>query len=142
MPKPKEIGTTAERYVLNYLQANFWPGAERIVLHGSADQGDIGHCGDFIFEVKAGAQTAQEGNVAGWLAETRAEARHRGVKYGVLVTSRRGYGEKRVERWWAHMDATVFADIVTDRGMIISDPPAVRMELGDFLYWAVAHGAI
>lgn len=140
--RSKDIGTRAETFVVKYLRET-WPEAERLVLAGSEDQGDIGHCGDFVFEVKAGAQTKTESQVAGWLEETKREARHRGVPWGVLITQRHGYGQKRVDRWWAWVDATTFAQILgIPITAFIPSPPPLRLELGDLIYLAGAHGAI
>lgn len=111
--KPKKIGTEAETGVLKKILPYF-PTAERLVLHGDRDQGDIAHCGDFIFEVKGGAQAKQfgDGQLAKWMEEAQKEAGHRGVRFGVLVTARAGFSAREnAHRWWAWLRIEDFAEI-------------------------------
>jgi hypothetical protein len=131
--KPKQIGTFGETAVLKQV-IHYFPDAERLVLHGDKDQGDIGHCGDFIFEVKAGKQCKQigDGKLAGWMEEALAESEHRGVRFGVLVTQRAGFGAPNARRWWVHLRLEDLAEICG--GYHAPGRFAVtRMELGDFL---------
>lgn len=102
--KSKAIGTSAESAVVKALKPYF-PHAERLALAGAEDQGDIGHCGDFVFEVKAGktAETAGDGLLAKWVLETERERGARGVDYGVLVLKRAGVGPANAHRWWAYV---------------------------------------
>ena len=55
--KPKAIGTFAETAVKNVLLP-FFPDADRGAQTGNQDQGDIRHCGQFVFEVKGGKAAA------------------------------------------------------------------------------------
>lgn len=131
--RPKAIGTFAETAVLKQILPYF-PAAERLALKGAADEGDIGHCGEFVFEVKGGKQTHSIGDakLVEWIGEALAEAENRGVGYGVLVTQRKGFGAPRARRWWVHLPADALAEIMGG----LWQPPSlvvVQMELGDFL---------
>ena len=89
--RSKARGTSAESAVVRWAQANGFPWAERLVLAGAKDHGDISlvpgrAC---IVEVKshASAATGQPGaaQLATWMAETAAECRHAGADVGLLV---------------------------------------------------------
>jgi hypothetical protein len=131
--RPKDIGTRAETAVLRQILPYF-PAAERLALKGKADEGDIGHTGDFIFEVKGGKQTEQVGDaqLTAWMGEAVTEAANRDVGFGVLVLQRKGYGLPRARRWWVWISGGDLAEIMGGCWL----PPGfvpVRMELGDFL---------
>lgn len=140
--RPKAIGTKAETLTLKFLRLYF-PGAQREVLHGGADEGDITNCGDFIFEVKAGKQCLQIGDVklSGWMREARVEAENRGVPHGFLVTQRAGMGEKNVHRWWIWVDLPVFAELLGGY-YFTNDVAPVRLELGVFIQMLADRGHI
>lgn len=131
--RPKEIGTWGETAALKQIRPYF-PAAERLSLKGAADEGDIGHCGDFIFEVKAGKQTKQVGDVllAKWMTEAIEEAGRRSVGFGALIVQRHGFGAPRARRWWVYVTGGDLAEIMGGAWMPARFTP-VRMELGDFL---------
>lgn len=138
--KPKAIGTFAESATLRVVE-QFFPDAQREVQHGSADRGDITRCGDFIFEVKGGKQTRQFGDqqLQDWMLEARTEAENYGVKYGVLVTQRAGYGKERAYRWWVYVDLAAFSELVG--GYYFTDQVIpLRLELWDFLQMLADRG--
>lgn len=131
--KPKQTGTKAETAVLKQIRPYF-PGADRRTQKGANDEGDIGYCGDFIFEVKGGAQTKQigDGKLAKWMEEAEREAKHAGVTYGILVTQRAGFGLPNARRWWTYVRLEDFAEICGGYykpGRFAT----IRLELGDFL---------
>lgn len=130
--RPKDIGTRGESAVVKALKPYF-PDAERIALKGGSDQGDIGWCGDFIFEVKAGQQTKQIGDklLDEWLDQTAIEAVHRRVRYGVLVVQR--HGKADAGRWWAYVDINDLMQIVGSGYRWIGSTKPVRMELDSLL---------
>lgn len=131
--RPKDIGTRAESAVVKQILPYF-PTAERLALKGEDDEGDIGHCGDFIFEVKGGKQTTQigDGKLAKWMEEAEREAQNRGVHFGVLVTQRAGFGLPNARRWWAFVRIEDLAEICGGFYAPGAFAP-VRLELGVFL---------
>jgi hypothetical protein len=138
--RPKDIGTRAESAVVKALKPYF-PDAERIALKGGSDQGDIGWCGDFIFEVKGGQQTKQIGDklLQEWMDQTRHERNNRQVAYGVLVIQR--HGKADANRWWAYIDIGNFCSIVGSGYRVSGDVMPIRLELGELLAVLADNGA-
>lgn len=132
--RPKDIGTRAESGALRAIRKTF-PAAERLTLSGSADRGDIGGCGDFIFEVKGGAQSAapSSAQVDAWMGEATVEAKNAGVKHGILVLQRPGYSPNRSERWWAYISVNALSQVLGSEFYTNAFLP-VRFELGDLLF--------
>jgi len=97
----KAKGTKAETAVVRYAQANGFPDAERLALHGTNDIGDIRLAPGLILEVKAGkaAQGASLRQIDKWLAEAQREADNAHADMCALIVQRRGFGIERVE-WW------------------------------------------
>jgi len=106
--RPKAIGTAAESAVVAAARRLGFPMAERIVLHGNLDQGDVrltpGLTAGVIVEVKGGtaARTASDTQILEWLLEAEKERANAGAAHALLVTQRAGYGPARAEHWWAH----------------------------------------
>lgn len=107
MNPSKAKGTKAETAVVRYAQANGFPDAERLALHGANDIGDIRLAPGVILEVKAGkaAQTASLGQIEKWLLETRVEAANALADHWALIVQRQGFGVERVEWWEAWLTA-------------------------------------
>jgi len=100
--RPKDIGTAGESAVVTFLRANGFGGAERRALRGTLDCGDITGLGPgVVVEVKSGhaAETASDGLINAWLAETETERKNAEADIGVLVVKRKGKGS--AESWWA-----------------------------------------
>jgi hypothetical protein len=97
----KNIGTAAETLVTRYLQENGFGTAERRALHGTYDLGDITGIPGVVIEVKSGhaAETASDGLINSWLAETETERKNAKADVGVLVVKRKGKGN--AGDWWA-----------------------------------------
>jgi hypothetical protein len=112
MSKSKQIGTTAETWLVKYLKSEGFSDADREPLRGKLDTGDVRTAG-VCWEVKAGATAkgASDGLVASWLAETEAERVNAGADLGVLVMARASYGEKRVGQWWAVVPLWAFLEL-------------------------------
>ena len=103
--KPKKIGTQTEVDCVNYLHANGFPLAERLVQKGKDDEGDVRVIrGHVHLELKGGkaAETASDAQILKWIEETERERCKANVHHAFLVTKRAGYGSKRVGMWWAH----------------------------------------
>ncbi len=101
--RPKAIGTAAESAVVRFCQDNGFPHSERRALRGSLDRGDILLTAGVIAEVKGGAaaETASDGLIAAWLAETEKERINAGAAVALLVTKRRAVGAQRAGQWSA-----------------------------------------
>lgn len=86
-----------------YCQANGFPFAQRRALSGSLDRGDIDLCPGVVIECKGGAaaETASDGLIAAWLAETERERVNAGATVALLVTKRRAVGAQRAGQWSA-----------------------------------------
>lgn len=118
--RPKDIGTDGERWVVEYLRANGWPGAERRALHGRDDRGDITGTVGLAWEVKSGhkAKSAGPKEIATWLDQALIEATNAGAELGILVTARSGYGRARVGMWHVHMPLDYVAGARADLGAV------------------------
>lgn len=98
MSKSKSIGTRFESALVSWLHAQGETGAERLALHGSADEGDVGN-----FRISGLPAVAEckchkrwsKADLERWQAETRAERRARGAIVGVLVVHKANCGEAR-----------------------------------------------
>lgn len=136
MNKPKAIGTACETAVVRYARAHGFGVAERLALHGNADEGDILLCPTVIVEVKGGhaAETASDAQIHGWLLETEVERRNRGAGFAFLVTKRKGYGATRAGQWWAHMRLGWIHDELYEHAGPETYGIAVRMTLEDALH--------
>lgn len=118
--RPKNIGTTAETGVRNFLLSlGYTPmQAKRVTLAGQQDQGDV-HLvvNDTLivtFEVKGGAaaKTASRAQLEAWWDETMTEVLNSGARWGILVTQKAGVSPARAGAWLAHMDLWMFAAIL------------------------------
>lgn len=136
MNKPKAIGTAAESAVVKAARRLGFPHAERVVLHGNLDQGDVrltpGLTAGVVVEVKGGnaARDASDLQILSWLDETETERINARADVAFLVTQRRGVGPARAELWWAHMHV---GRLLVLRGairtVIPADDAVVRMTL-------------
>jgi Holliday junction resolvase len=96
MTKSKARGTDTETKVVRYLLANGFPKAERRILKGKDDEGDVTGIEGVCIEVKGD----RSNKVSAWKAETVKEADNARVGMYLLVV-RVDY--KPVERWEAHV---------------------------------------
>lgn len=121
MNRSKAVGTSAESAVVRAARGHGFPHAERVVLHGNLDQGDVrltpGLTAGCIVEVKGGqtAKTASDGQIEKWLAETERERINAGADVAILVTARAGIGAPNAHRWWAHMTTPTLFDLTGGR---------------------------
>jgi hypothetical protein len=84
--KPKIKGTRAETAIVNYLQTNGFPHAERRALTGNLDRGDIAGVVENVIEVK---DVTRDG-LPGWVDEVEQERINAKARYGVCWHKRRG----------------------------------------------------
>ena len=105
--RPKDIGTRAETAVVNYLRPVF-PTVERRTLAGASDRGDIAGIPGVVIEVKDCARA----DLAGWVKEALAEARHDGESIGVVWHKKRG--KSSPADWYVTMDGATFTVILTE----------------------------
>lgn len=103
--KSKNIGTAAESAVVKVCKMYGFPDAHRNSLHGSVDIGDIWIHPQVVIEVKGGAaaNSASDGQLNAWMAETRRERDAHKAVIGILVTTRKGVGPANADRWDAHV---------------------------------------
>lgn len=137
--KSKAKGTAAESAVVKAARTRGFPHSERVVLHGSTDQGDIrltpALTAGVVVEVKGGkaAERASDQQITAWLAETEKERVNAGAALGVLVTRRPGIGLPNAHRWWAHWTVADFLDLVGATGLDHRPTGHVRMTLDSAL---------
>jgi hypothetical protein len=134
--RPKQIGTAGETAVVRHAQPNGFPGAERLALHGTLDEGDATLCPGVGVEVKSGkaAEAASDAQITAWLAEAEQERVNRGADVMLLVTKRKGKGAASVGQWWAHLPGWTFAQLAYSyHGQQCYEVPAVRITYDDAL---------
>lgn len=139
MSKPKQIGTWTETHTARAAQGRGFPYAERHVLKGSADEGDVwlDSRGRAIVECKGGhaAETASDEQIRLWLDEAEAERVNAGAERSFLVTKRAGKGAAQSHRWWAHvgLDSLVAARLGVVGAISCTAGAIVRLPLEDML---------
>lgn len=144
MSKSKAIGTKAETAVVKAGRRLGFPFADRHVLKGALDEGDVWLCPGVIVEVKGGemARAASDERINGWLAETERERINADAEIGFLVVQRRAVGEANAHRWWAITTTDVIArllgagkwQVVERDGTKTTSSRPVRLLLEDMLH--------
>jgi hypothetical protein len=104
----KRKGTEAERKVVEYLQTNGFPYAERRALAGALDKGDVTGVPGVVIEVKNHAAL----DLAGWLNELMREVDNAQARYGAVVAKRRGHGDPA--QWYAIMPFETLVRMLAD----------------------------
>lgn len=87
MSAARRRGSRFERDVADYLAGQGFPAAERRVMGGARDRGDIAGVTGWVLEVKA----TRDLDLAGALKEAQAEARNAGVVDYAAVLKRRNH---------------------------------------------------
>ena len=134
MAKPKDIGTRAETAVVRAALLRGFPHAERRILHGVNDRGDILLCPGAIVEVKGGkkAQNASRLQIKRWLEETEHEVANdergrelilTGTSIGFLAVQRLGIGLDNGHEWDAYFPARMTERLIDalHSSQVISD---------------------
>jgi hypothetical protein len=145
--KSGAIGSWTERGIVLYLRPNGFGGAdgvgraERIVLNGIHDEGDIGVCPGVMIQSKGGhaAEQASDALIAEWLEATEKQRQARGADVAALVTKRKGKGRASAGQWWEHRTGWAYVYLAASRNYPgigstrytrqFADLPAVRMPL-------------
>lgn len=86
------MGTSHETAIKDWLRKNGWPYAERKVLSGSADEGDLrlSERVPFVIEAKTAKSTTDRASLGTFVNELEAEVKNAGVELGAVVFKRRG----------------------------------------------------
>jgi hypothetical protein len=82
----KKRGTSWESAVVQYLQQAGWPHAERRVLHGALDRGDVLGLPGVVIECKSASRI----QLSEWLKEAQAETANAGAEIGFVWAKRVG----------------------------------------------------
>ena len=109
MSKQKQKGTRAENQVVTFLRA-FWPYAERRVLAGVNDKGDVSGLGPVVVEVKDHGKIT----LSVFVDELKAEVINANAHTGVVIAKRRGTLD--VGEWYAVMPVRYWVDIMKEAG--------------------------
>ncbi|GAA1333845.1 hypothetical protein GCM10009592_28480 [Brachybacterium rhamnosum] len=109
--RPKQIGTAGESAVVATAQTLGFPWAERLVLHGAKDIGDVRLALGVHLEVKSGhaAETASDALIETWMRELETELENADALAGALITKRKGISGARAHLWWAHVRSSWLA---------------------------------
>ena len=142
MNPSKAKGTKAETAVVRYAQANGFPDAERLALHGANDMGDIRLAPGLILEVKAGkaAQGASLRQIEKWLAEAQREANNAHADQFALIVQRQGFGVERVQWWEAWLTAITLVTNTDRDSWISSHVPVITLSVKDAFEYFRADG--
>jgi hypothetical protein len=139
MGKSKAIGTQGETDVVNYLKM-WWNAADRRILAGEHDRGDITGVSGVCMQVKAGRAAERAGYKAirDWLAETEEQARNCDIRepggnfhIPVLVVKRAGKGAKSVGQWRAILPGWAVVRLLAGEHQAPGGLGPVEFELSD-----------
>ena len=109
MSKAKQKGTAAESAFLKNEQVKaMFPDVARRALTGALDQGDIGGCGNLVFEVK----NQKTYSIPAWLKETEVERVNAKAEFGFLIVKPNGVGLDSVGDWWMISKVTDGLDLL------------------------------
>lgn len=98
-------GSAWEQTICDYLVANGFPYAERRVMGGTNDRGDIAGVPSVMIEAK----NTQRLDLSGWMDEVRDEKANAKAQVGVAVVKRRNHG---VARAYVVMELCDFVDLI------------------------------
>ena len=102
---PVKKGPLAEKQVVEFLQANGFPHAERRVMGGANDRGDVAGIPGLVIEVKNQAKMT----LAEWVDEAERESVSH-EDFGVVWHKRRGKGS--AGEWYVTMDGWTFLELL------------------------------
>lgn len=102
----KQKGSAAEKAVVEYLKAHGYPMAERRVMGGTQDRGDIAGVPRTVIEVKAEKAL----NIAAAVDEAEIEANNDSARWFAAVLKRR---MRPAGDWYAVMPFSVYVEMLT-----------------------------
>lgn len=108
MNRSKAKGTAAESAVVEYLNDNGFPNAERRALAGNTDKGDIAGIVGVVIEVKACAKT----ELAGWVDEATVEASNARASIAAVWHKRPRKGSPG--DWYVTMTGATFLQLISE----------------------------
>lgn len=106
----KAKGTAAETAVVNYYRRRGWHAAERRALTGRHDQGDVTGIPLVVTEVKA----CKSLDLAGWLAELKAEIVNARATVGAVWHKKRGTTDPA--EWYVTTTGAIWCDLLAAAG--------------------------
>lgn len=110
MSAAKRKGSAWEAAVVDYLRLCGWPNAERRVIGGSRDRGDIAGIVGVVIEAKSAARFEP----SAWLTELGKEIANDRAELGAVWVKRRGKGSPG--QGIVIMDGTTFARLLNAAG--------------------------
>lgn len=108
MSKQRQKGTLAETALVQYLQDNGYPQAERRALHGTADKGDVLWLPWLAVEVK----NHRTPKYRDWLRQAEEERVNAGADVGVVIHKPHGVGTGSQGEWHVVMTLDQFRALV------------------------------
>jgi len=108
--KARKKGTKWETAIVQYLNSNGYPGADRSPLRGTEDQGDITGLPGVCIEAK----NCQTITLSVWLDQLAVEMAHAQADTGVVIAKRRGTAD--VGKSYALMPVEVWLALLKEAG--------------------------
>lgn len=99
-------GALFEAQIVSWLRENGFPLAERRVMGGQNDRGDVSGVPYTVLELKNQAKMA----LSGWVEEAKTEGANDGAKWWATVHKRKGKGDPAEQ--YVTLTADVFVDLL------------------------------
>ena len=115
MGRAKQKGTTYETQVRTFLNDNGFPHAERQVLHGNKDTGDIKGITSPKGKIIVQCKNHQTMQLSSWLNDTEEQAQNADA-LGILIHKRKGYGESKFGQQYATMTLETLLKLLKEAG--------------------------
>lgn len=92
MSKMKSLGTQNETAIKEWLRANGWPYADRKVLAGANDEGDIrlSERIPFVIEAKTAKSTTDRASLGTFVRELEVEVANADAECGAVIFKKKG----------------------------------------------------
>jgi hypothetical protein len=115
MSRAKQKGTTYETQVRTYLNDNDFPNAERQVLQGTKDTGDIKGIQSTTGKIILQCKNHKTMQLSEWLTATNEQADNANA-LGILIHKRKGYGENKFGQQYATMTLDTLLKLLKEAG--------------------------